>query len=310
MTLQTLEKASLNTYTFIKELGRGTSSVVYLAHDTRLKRYVAIKHLTLNSESGDSFNKEIINNFIREAVTMANLHHEKIVNIYNIVREEHEYYLIMEYIEGVSLSRILKLHELPLDMSLNIIMQVCDALDYMHKNGVIHRDIKPDNIALLGQGLIKLLDFGFAKKLRLRNGKFSNNTDTGINTGDLIGTILYMSPEQLQNSDEVDEKADIYSLAVSLYEMVTGKVPFYGHGIAEVVIKIMGGNPLPPSIVNPCLPRCLDKIILKGMSKDAKNRYSKISEFSEEIRSFLEYQTRMEMLRINLPDKKTKPLND
>jgi serine/threonine protein kinase len=299
MTALTLEKAPLRkicgNYILIKELGRGTSGIVYLAHDTKLNRYVAVKQLTLDSELTESLKEEIIYNFKREAIAIANLNHENIVNVYDIAQEGNSHYIIMEFIEGISLSKIIRLHEIPVEMTLNIVIQICDALSYIHKNGVIHRDIKPENIIFLGQGQAKLLDFGFAKLTEFGSAKFSEDSRIEHSTGSLIGTILYMSPEQLQDSDDVDERADIYSLAVSLFEMLTGELPFHGDSIGEVVMKILTDEPLPPSAVNPGLPKSLDKIILKAMSKNTKNRYSTISQFSDDIRNFLEFQTDLQL---------------
>jgi serine/threonine protein kinase len=304
MIVQTLEKAALETatlrkvcdnYILIKELGRGSNGVVYLAHDTKLNRYVALKQLTLDISLNESTKEEIIYNFKREAIAIANLHHENIVNVYDIAQEGRNHFIVMEFIEGISLSKIIRIHELPLEMALNIAIQICDAVSYIHKNGVIHRDIKPDNIIFLGEGQAKLLDFGYAKLTDFGSAKFSEDTEYENNTGRLIGTILYMSPEQLQNSDDVDERADIYSLGVSLYEMLTGKLPFYGESVGEVVLKILTDEPELPSKANPGLPKCLDSIIMKALSKNAGNRYENITQFAEELKAFIEYKSYLEM---------------
>jgi eukaryotic-like serine/threonine-protein kinase len=244
MAAQTLLDTPVNNiicgnFVLIKELGRGCSGIVYLALDTKLKRYVAIKQLTLDSSLPEYDKQETIYNFKREAIAIAGLHHENIVNVYDIAEEDNKYFIIMEFIEGIALSKIINLNALPLEMAINIAIQICDALSYIHSKGIIHRDIKPENIIFLGQGLAKLLDFGFAKLTNFGSAKFSE--DSEFAPGGLIGTILYMSPEQLQNSDNVDERADIYSLAVSLYEILTGTLPFYGESLSEVVMKILTG---------------------------------------------------------------------
>jgi serine/threonine protein kinase len=284
-----------NNYVLIKELGRGGGGIVYLAHDLKFQRYVAIKKLTLHSELNEITKEEIIYNFKREAMAIANLHHENIVNVYDIVQEGNSHFIIMEFIEGVSLSKILKLHALPLELALNIAVQICDALSFIHKNGVIHRDVKPENIIFLGEGQAKLLDFGYAKLTDFYCAKFSEDNLFERNQGRLMGTILYMSPEQLQNSDEVDERADVYSLAVSLYEMLTGNLPFIGESTGEVVLKILTAQPVPPSQLIRSLPKSLDTIIMKGMSKSIDNRYATVTEFADEIRNFLEYKTYIEI---------------
>jgi serine/threonine protein kinase len=273
-------------YLFIKELGNGGNGIVYLARHLKQNKYVAIKVLNLDAVPNESTRHEIIYNFKREAIAISSLSHKNIVNVYDFGQENNNHFIIMEFIEGISLSKIIKLHALPFEMALRLTLQICDALNYIHRNGVIHRDIKPENIILTGKGVTKLIDFSCAK--------FFDDTFTENNSCKLTGTIPYMSTEQLQNSDNVDERADIYSLAVSLYEMLTGQLPFYAENTGKTVLKILNEEPLPPSKIKSGLPKSLDAIILKAISKKPQNRYSTVSQFAEEIRNFLEYQSLIE----------------
>jgi serine/threonine protein kinase len=267
-----------NDYFVIKEVGRGSTGIVYLAHDIKHFRTVAIKQLTIDDSVNELAKERIIFNFKREAIALARLNHQNIVNVYDLAEQDNNYFIIMEYIEGISLAKILKLHPLPLDIALNTAIQVCDALAHLHKYGVIHRDIKPENIVLLGNGLAKLIDFTCSKF-------FSDSVEE--NSCILTGTFLYMSPEQLKNSDTVDEQADIYSMAVTLYEMLTGEVPFHDDSIGKVVMKILTNEPVLPSLLNPCLPKGLDAVIMKALSKNKDSRYRTISQFAAALKIFL-----------------------
>jgi serine/threonine protein kinase len=276
-----------SNYIFIRELGNGSNGIVYLAYNIQQNKYVAIKLLTLDTNLNETTRHEIIYNFKREAITLAGLNQNNIVKVHDFGQEANNHFIIMEFIEGISISQILKSHAIPLEMALSIALQMCDALSYIHRNGVIHRDIKPENIVLTGNGVAKLIDFSCAK--------FFDDTFTETGSCKLTGTILYMSPEQLNNSDIVDEKADIYSLGASLYEMLTGRLPFHDESLGKVAIKIMNEEPLAPSKIKSGLPKSLDKIILKAMEKNVKNRYSTISKFADELRAFIEYQNLLEM---------------
>ncbi len=276
-----------DNYVEIKELGRGGMGAVYLARDIKLQRQVAVKVLDLHRSNDGINHDKAVYNFKREAIAIANLNHENIVNIHDIGEENNTHYIVMELIEGQPVSKILKIHPLFPGIVLSIIVQICSALSYVHRNGVIHRDIKPENIMLLGKGFAKLTDFGIAK--------FSENKAVNSEDGDLIGTILYMPPEQLRNSDDVDERSDLYALAVSLYEMLTGRLPFNGDNIGDVIMKILTEEPIPPSSINPDLPEAIDNIILKALSKDRDFRYSSVKQFEKEIRNISEYKDLLKM---------------
>lgn len=291
---------SLENYEIIKELGRGGMGAVFLANDKRLKRHVAIKVLKIPHNITDpQAVKDTINNFKREAVAIANLSHNNIVGIYDIGEKNGMHYIVMELIEGSSLSKLLKLQgqPFPLEYVLKISDEICDALHYIHKNKVIHRDIKPENIIYTSKGVAKLTDFGIAK--------FEGDKEMeSSNKGGITGTILYMSPEQLQDPDGVDGRADMYSMAVSIYELLTGKLPFMAETPREAIMKILKDEPVPPSKLSKDLLPHVDPIIIKAMSKDRDRRFSNVEEFREELKKISEYRSKFAIQPIKLDNKK------
>lgn len=268
-----------NNYTIIEQIGIGGMGTVYSAFDNKLKRKVAIKHLNLL----DKENKEnLIYLFKREAIAIAKLNHSNIVNVYDIGQEdENNYYIVMELIEGQSLSSVFKSRDLSNELYIGIAIQICDALSYIHENDVIHRDIKPENILLSSKGLAKLTDFGVAK--------FDEDWEKEISTS-FVGTLIYMSPEQLKDSDDIDGRADLYSFAVTLYELLTGVPPFYSEDPRNLILKIMGDIPKPPSSIVNSIPKSLDDIILKALAKNRDERYKTGSEFSNALINIPEYR--------------------
>ncbi len=279
---------SLQNYEIVKELGRGGMGAVFLANDKRLKRQVAIKVLKLPLNLSSDIKAETINNFKREAVAIANLSHNNIVCVYDIGNQDDIHYIVMELIDGATLSKLLSHqgHPFSLEKVLKISDEICDALSYVHKNKVIHRDIKPENIIYTSKEISKLTDFGIAK--------FAGDEQLIVNhnPGDVKGTILYISPEQLQSPDYVDGRADMYSFAVSMYELLTGRLPFHGETPREVIMKILTEEPIPPSkIVTDLLPH-IDPVILKALAKDPEKRYANIDEFKNELKSIGEYRAR------------------
>lgn len=286
-------------YTAIKEIGRGGMGAVYLAMDNKLQRQVAIKELILPPNLEKEEIEQCIYNFKREALAIARLSHENIVNIYDIGKESDlNHYIVMELIDGKPISEIMQLHPLPPEMVLSVVIQICSALSYIHRNNVIHRDIKPENIIISGKGIAKLTDFGIAKS--------ADEISDHKNSGNIIGTILYMSPEQIQDPDNVDERADLYSFAISVYQLLTGKLPFSGENVREVLMKIMTKEPQLPSELNPLLPKALDSIILKAMAKDKNQRYSSIEQFEKELRNISEYKHFLQATNMMFSDKKVK----
>lgn len=279
---------SLNNYEIIKELGRGGMGAVFLANDKRLKRQVAIKVLKLPQNLDKNTIAETINSFKREAVAIANLSHNNIVCVYDIGNQENIHYIVMELIDGAPLSKILQYQKHPFNLEtvLKISNEICDALSYIHKNSVIHRDIKPENIIYTSKSISKLTDFGIAKFIG------EENLQVHEQIGAVKGTILYISPEQLQRPDSVDGRADLYSFAVSMYQLLTGVLPFQGETPREVIMKILTEEPVPPSKIIPDLLPHIDPIILKALAKDPDKRYSSVEEFHDELKNIGEYRAR------------------
>ncbi|MFN8671513.1 MAG: serine/threonine-protein kinase [Candidatus Sericytochromatia bacterium] len=276
--LKNIEK----TYSIEKELGRGGMGVVYLATDRRLDRKVAIKVLNISggNEKSDVPFEEVVQRFQREAKAVAQLTHPNIVSIYDVGSEDEAYYMVMEYVDGKSLYDRITSESMDIEVVLNVGIQLCGALDLAHENGIIHRDIKPANIILSKKGIAKLMDFGIAQL-----GKDSKRL---TQSGTMLGSILYVSPEQLTDSSQVDARADIYSFGMSLYEMLTGgRLPFDGDNIPSLVMKIMTKEPIAPSNFNAEVPPELDRIILKSISKTPENRYQTISELGSDLSKLL-----------------------
>lgn len=292
---------SLDNYEIIRELGRGGMGAVFLANDKRLKRHVAIKVLKIPPGLDASAKEETIDNFKREAVAIANLLHNNIVCVYDIGSQGDVHYIVMELIDGAPLSTLLKHqgHPFSLENTLKISDEICDALIYTHKNKVIHRDIKPENIIYTSKGISKLTDFGIAK--------FVGEENLHINDvpGTIKGTILYISPEQLQTPESVDGRADMYSFAVSMYEMLTGKLPFDGDNPRDVIMKILTEDPIPPSKIATDLLPHIDSVILKAMSKDPSKRYSDIQEFRDELKNISDFRARYAVQPMKMSEAKT-----
>lgn len=258
------EELILERYQVLDELGRGGSSRVYKAFDTHIERIVAIKEISAVSRTA--------RRALREAKTTSLLNHPNIVTLYDFQESEGTYYLIMEYVEGLTLGEILaEGGSLIVDQSLAIAIQVALALECAHLNEVIHRDIKPDNLMLIGDGRIKVMDFGIA---RLKSGPASSIT----REGEIVGTLAYMSPEQVEGR-YVDETTDVFSLGAVLYQMLTGASPFAAETPAAVIFKILHSTPRAPSELNPEVPPELDDVVLKALDRDPDERFETITEF-------------------------------
>jgi predicted Ser/Thr protein kinase len=247
---------TLGEYQIHAELGRGGMAVVYKGYDPSLERWVAIKTLPQES-SGD---RDLVSRFGREAKAMGALNHTNIVQIIGSGVDRGLHYFVMEFVEGPSLQDLLKQEQLSMDLMFDIATQVCDGLEYAHKKGIVHRDIKPGNVLYeAGTGLAKIADFGIA---RLTHKPEEMITLTATNVG--MGTVNYMAPEQKTDAANVDHRADIYSLGVVVYEMFTGRLP-------------MGRFKL-PSQLNSKLPRGLDEIVTRSLEPDPVDRYGAMSE--------------------------------
>ena len=245
-------------------------ATVYKARDTILNRYVAVKVLR------DEFttDEEFIKRFNTEAQSAARLTHPNIVSVFDVGQEYNIYYIVMELIQGKTLKQIISEEgALPWKWTVNIAIQICSALEMAHRNGIVHRDIKPHNIIITEDGIAKVTDFGIAKAV-------SNSTITAFGT--TIGSVHYFSPEHARGG-YTDAKSDIYSLGVVMYEMITGKVPFDADTPVSVALKHMQEEPVEPIQLNSRVPEAVNKIILKAMRKDASERYSSATEMMKDL---------------------------
>lgn len=259
-------------YEVVKKLGEGGMGVVYKAIHNLSGQEVAIKMLPpeLSQDEG------IRTRFINEARLLAKLDHPNIVTLYNFLEEDQKFYLIMQFVKGKTLEDYIREKgKLSIDEAVSIFSQVCDALSYAHKLGVIHRDIKPANIMITPDMRVKVMDFGIAK---LTGG--TKLTATGI----AVGTVWYMSPEQIRGA-ELDARSDLYALGITLFEALTGRVPFNSESDYEVRKSHVEVNPPSPLTIDNTLPKAVETILLKVLSKNPEDRYQSAEEFKKAIES-------------------------
>ena len=255
----------------IKKIGEGGMGVVYLAHHLALNKNVAVKILPPSF----AMEEERVKRFIREARSAAQLEHSNIIQIYNIARHDDFYFIVMQYADGESLARAIKREgKIKVLEALGIINDVASALSVAHQKSIVHRDIKPENIMINTNGEIKLMDFGLARVLDVASNL--------SRTGDILGTPYYLSPEQAQGQ-RVDGRADIYSLGVTLYYMLSGKKPFEGDTTLAIILKHINEKPPLITQANPEIPECISNVINKMLEKDPAQRYQSTDELIDAI---------------------------
>ena len=257
-------------YELLEKIGDGGMAVVYKGKDKLLNRYIAVKILRPEFCKDATF----VENFKRESQAAAGLSHPNIVGVYDVGREGNINYIVMELIEGRTLNEIIA-EESPMDYRkvIDISKQVASALKVAHKNKIIHRDVKPHNIMITNDGVVKLADFGIARAVN----------DATLSTGNkIIGSVHYFSPEQARGN-YVDERSDIYSLGIVMYEMLTGQVPFDGDNPVSVALKHINEEITPPSQLVPGIPPALERAVMKATNKYQTNRYASAEEMIEEL---------------------------
>lgn len=262
-------------YEIEKLIGEGGMANVYLARDTILDRKVAVKVLRGDLAGDEKF----VRRFQREALSASSLSHPNIVEIYDVGEDEGNFYIVMEFIEGKTLKQLIKKRGvLSLPETMDIMLQLLDALASAHDSYIIHRDIKPQNIMIKESGLVKITDFGIAMAL---------NSAQLTQTNSVMGSVHYLPPEQASGKGSTI-RSDIYSLGILMFEMLTGKVPFRGDSAVEIALKHMK-EPL-PSVreINPVVPQSVENIILKAAAKNPKNRYKDVREMADDIRTCLD----------------------
>ena len=264
---------TLGRYRIVREIAR-SNDIVYEAIDPRMGRRIALKELQMPPNLVGQQRQERVQRFYREAKAAGSLTHPNVVTIHEVGEDGGRHFIAMEYLEGESLrDRLRRESRLPVDEALRIAIAVANGLDYAHQHGVIHRDVKPDNVHLLTEGGVKLMDFGIAR---------ITFEPTLTADGQIFGTPSYMSPEQVRGKG-IDARTDIFSLGVMLYEMVSGQKPFTGDSVITITYNIMNLEPAPVATV----PKQLDSLIRRAMAKDPAHRYASAGELARALEDAL-----------------------
>jgi tRNA A-37 threonylcarbamoyl transferase component Bud32 len=278
LTAQNSPPSTLGRYKVLKELGRGSMGVVYLGKDPTIQRFVAIKTMRLDEIDDRDKLQEVKARFFREAESTGRLSHPNIVTIFDAGEEDDLGYIAMEMLQGTTLTQwSRKPNLLALEKVISILATVAEAMDYAHQQGVVHRDIKPANIMLTTDTVVKIMDFGIAKMAT------SSKTQTDI----VLGTPMYMSPEQIAGK-KVDGRSDIFSLAVVMFELLTGRQPFTADNVSALLFAIAHTPHLSVKAIRPDLPPTIKEVLDRALQKDPVHRYRRAGEFAMELRSCLE----------------------
>ena len=269
-------KLLLNRYELLEKIGEGGMGTVYKAKCHLLNRFVAVKILKAELNNDEDF----VARFKREATSIARLSHPNIVNVHDVGEEEHINFIVMEYIDGKTLKKIIKENgRLSSVKTVDIVFQVAKALECAHKSNIIHRDIKPDNIMITEDNMVKVMDFGIAKV---------DDSRTATNSNNIMGTVRYLSPEQAKGNI-ADCRTDIYSLGIVMYEMVTGQVPYNAESSISIAMMHIQEPVIPPKEIIRDIPENINGVILKCMEKEPIKRYQTAREMADVLMTIKEY---------------------
>ena len=264
----------LGRYEVLDELGQGAMGIVYKARDPLIDRVVAIKTINLGLALDEK--EEYEGRFYQEAKAAGRLNHPNIVTIYDVGKSGDVAYIAMEFLEGRELRDIMNDREvLSVDQVLNVVSQVALGLSYAHEHDIVHRDVKPSNIMVIRDGHIKITDFGIA-----RMASSTVRTQTGM----VLGSPKYMSPEQVMGK-EIDQRSDIFSLGVMLYEMLAGQAPFDGENVNAIMYQTLNVMPAPPNSLNPAVPEMANFIVAKALTKGLEDRYQNARDLAIDLRA-------------------------
>src|SRR5262245_32876691 len=256
----------VGTYKIAEMIGEGGMGAVYRGIDVMLEREVAIK--MLRPELARQPN--LVERFRSEAVTLAKLNHPNIATLFSFLRQGDDFFMVMEFVRGQTLENLIRrAGAMPCDRAIALFCQALEGIDHAHRMGIVHRDIKPANMMLTESGTLKVMDFGIARVL---------GTSRMTKQGNIVGTIEYMSPEQVRGQ-ETDARSDIYSLGILLYEMLTGRVPFYSDSEFDLMRMQIENAPQPPRVLSANIPQTVEQAVMRALAKRIEARFQSAADF-------------------------------